>query len=390
MDDELQEIQEEIKDVKKAMRAGTAFLGLEGEALQRYFLQLNDKENLVRGKLIQRPVSPEPPPLINLDCPQQPLPRESKDRQPDEQPARIGAGVAWTATSAIPWSSVAPQERIRGAALVLEEEPDWTTPYEHPAWAYRPPETGQSKALDCVLYEVICNEVWIHREACSRSLQLARRTKGQLLEIRHFDHMRCWGLVLAPGRRRDAAGRVDAAESGWVLVNHETDGPLLRLVKDQVFTTKKTSSASSQSKHKLRESNSPEPKREKNAFPLSPAPKVEPCEAPSVHGRPIDQSTDRMLYEVVHDVVNVRREPLSAALVLSRRVRGQILELQGFDPTNRWGEILVKTCRGIEFGWVMLCHAELGPLLSPWYPAHGEDLLSGLERKRLEGKWDEL
>lgn len=44
---ELRTIQEDIALVKNALRGNTAFLGMSGETLQRHFLQLNEKENLV-------------------------------------------------------------------------------------------------------------------------------------------------------------------------------------------------------------------------------------------------------------------------------------------------------------------------------------------------------
>mmetsp|Transcript_117761 Transcript_117761/g.375416 ORF Transcript_117761/g.375416 Transcript_117761/m.375416 type:complete len:497 (-) Transcript_117761:206-1696(-) len=43
---ELAEIQQELQAVKAALRADSSYLGLKGETLQRYLLQLNEKENL--------------------------------------------------------------------------------------------------------------------------------------------------------------------------------------------------------------------------------------------------------------------------------------------------------------------------------------------------------
>lgn len=47
MADEHAEMQAELKTVKKALQSDGAYLGMKGETLQRYFLQLNEKENLL-------------------------------------------------------------------------------------------------------------------------------------------------------------------------------------------------------------------------------------------------------------------------------------------------------------------------------------------------------
>lgn len=52
--DELQAIQSELQAVKKALHGGGAYLGMTGETLQRYLLQLNEKENLVLSRQLQR------------------------------------------------------------------------------------------------------------------------------------------------------------------------------------------------------------------------------------------------------------------------------------------------------------------------------------------------
>lgn len=44
--------------MKKALKENGAFLGMSGETLQKYFLQLNEKENLLLSKLLQAPASP--------------------------------------------------------------------------------------------------------------------------------------------------------------------------------------------------------------------------------------------------------------------------------------------------------------------------------------------
>lgn len=47
---ELQSTQAELQSVKRALQNGAAYLGLQGEALQKYLLQLNEKENLLLSK----------------------------------------------------------------------------------------------------------------------------------------------------------------------------------------------------------------------------------------------------------------------------------------------------------------------------------------------------
>merc|ERR1719510_2022626 len=50
---ELAEIQSELHEIKKALRSDTGYLGMTGETLQRYLLQLNEKENLLLSKQIK-------------------------------------------------------------------------------------------------------------------------------------------------------------------------------------------------------------------------------------------------------------------------------------------------------------------------------------------------
>lgn len=51
--DELQHLQSELQAVKRALQNGGAYLGMTGETLQRYLLQLNEKENLVLSRQLQ-------------------------------------------------------------------------------------------------------------------------------------------------------------------------------------------------------------------------------------------------------------------------------------------------------------------------------------------------
>mmetsp|Transcript_29806 Transcript_29806/g.75485 ORF Transcript_29806/g.75485 Transcript_29806/m.75485 type:complete len:496 (-) Transcript_29806:154-1641(-) len=51
---ELAELQQELQAVKKALRSNDGYLGMRGETLQQYFLQLNEKENLVLSRQVQQ------------------------------------------------------------------------------------------------------------------------------------------------------------------------------------------------------------------------------------------------------------------------------------------------------------------------------------------------
>mmetsp|Transcript_1625 Transcript_1625/g.4214 ORF Transcript_1625/g.4214 Transcript_1625/m.4214 type:complete len:469 (-) Transcript_1625:86-1492(-) len=53
MGEELANIQAELQEIKKALRDGGTHLGMQGETLQRYLLQLNEKENLILSRQLQ-------------------------------------------------------------------------------------------------------------------------------------------------------------------------------------------------------------------------------------------------------------------------------------------------------------------------------------------------
>jgi len=53
MADDLQDVQLERAQVKKALRDNGVFLGMSGETLAQYFLQLNEKENLLLSQKLQ-------------------------------------------------------------------------------------------------------------------------------------------------------------------------------------------------------------------------------------------------------------------------------------------------------------------------------------------------
>lgn len=50
MEDDLLQIQQELQAVKKALKGGGSFLGMKDVTLQRYLLQLSEKENLVMSR----------------------------------------------------------------------------------------------------------------------------------------------------------------------------------------------------------------------------------------------------------------------------------------------------------------------------------------------------
>jgi len=58
MGTDLQDVQQELAAVKKALRDNGPYLGMSGETLQRYFLQLNEKENLFLSQKLQSMSSP--------------------------------------------------------------------------------------------------------------------------------------------------------------------------------------------------------------------------------------------------------------------------------------------------------------------------------------------
>lgn len=72
-----------------------------------------------------------------------------------------------------------------------------------------------------------------------------------------------------------------------------------------------------------------------------------------------------MTYEVCYSAVWIRREPHSEAAQLSKRIQGQRLEILHLDATQRWGKVIFKTSEGLESGWMLLRHPDLGELLKP-------------------------
>lgn len=65
--EDLLEIQTELQTVKKALRTNGSHLGMSGETLQRYFLQLNEKENLLLSAQLKKMPSAEASPAAMLD-----------------------------------------------------------------------------------------------------------------------------------------------------------------------------------------------------------------------------------------------------------------------------------------------------------------------------------
>jgi len=71
------------------------------------------------------------------------------------------------------------------------------------------------------------------------------------------------------------------------------------------------------------------------------------------------------LYEVVYDSVWIRREPDAKAARVSKRIKGQRLQILEFDETGFWGRTVFKTSEGMDEGWMLLAHGEFGELLRP-------------------------
>lgn len=67
--DELGEIQAELQVVKKALQRGEQHLGMSGETLQRYLLQLNEKENLVLSRQLRALAPPTGMELLSAAAP---------------------------------------------------------------------------------------------------------------------------------------------------------------------------------------------------------------------------------------------------------------------------------------------------------------------------------
>lgn len=71
------------------------------------------------------------------------------------------------------------------------------------------------------------------------------------------------------------------------------------------------------------------------------------------------------LYEVCYSSVWIRREPHVEAAQVSKRIKGQQLNIEEFDESGEWGRVVFKTSEGMDEGWMLLTHPELGALLRP-------------------------
>jgi len=71
------------------------------------------------------------------------------------------------------------------------------------------------------------------------------------------------------------------------------------------------------------------------------------------------------LYEVVFSSVWVRRSPDSAGARLTKRLKGDRVRIFDFDESGNWGKVEVKVKDGLEEGWMLLEHEEIGVLLAP-------------------------
>jgi hypothetical protein len=65
---ELQECQEELAGAKKALRENGTYMGMKGETLQKYFLTLNEKENILLSKQLQA-AAPQGSGLLSASAP---------------------------------------------------------------------------------------------------------------------------------------------------------------------------------------------------------------------------------------------------------------------------------------------------------------------------------
>lgn len=275
-------------------------------------------------------------------------------------------------------------------------------------WAYHPPPPVVSRCDPGrgTFYEVICNQVFIHAEPCVRSQRLAHRDRGQVLELFQFDPTRCWGRVQAATGRAalecateepadihtcrkensqsllassSSGEQTTRAASGWVLVNDDALGPLLRACAPLQYRQ----AAGHRPPKSLPEPRTPA-SQQHQLQDVCPPTSVEAPQWPKRHLFDLDPA---MLFEVVYEAIFVRREPSMEASALSRRLRGQLLQLLCCDGTGRWGKVELKTSQGVHFGWVLLEHERLGPLLRPFQPADGEDLFAALGRKLAQGQW---
>jgi len=84
-------------------------------------------------------------------------------------------------------------------------------------WKYRPPLFSETRGF---LYEV-AHPSWVFAGRSAMSDKLGRRIPGQLIRVYDYDITRTWCRVETETRR----GR--GCESGWMLLTHDTLGPML-------------------------------------------------------------------------------------------------------------------------------------------------------------------
>ncbi len=78
-------------------------------------------------------------------------------------------------------------------------------------------------------------------------------------------------------------------------------------------------------------------------------------------------------YKVVYDAVGVRLAPSTTAASLTRRLKGDVLnvlEIASVDGAA-WGRVEVTLMEGRRTGWMLLRHPDLGELLRPLIRVHG-------------------
>ncbi|CAJ1418631.1 unnamed protein product [Effrenium voratum] len=97
------------------------------------------------------------------------------------------------------------------------------------------------------------------------------------------------------------------------------------------------------------------------------APEEAPAPEPVLLGSSVTLRTTEPgdLYEVVYSAVWIRRAPFADAARVSKRIQGQRLRILDYDESRLWGHVVFKTSEGMDEGWMLIQHDDLGQLLKP-------------------------
>mmetsp|Transcript_3005 Transcript_3005/g.5381 ORF Transcript_3005/g.5381 Transcript_3005/m.5381 type:complete len:503 (+) Transcript_3005:97-1605(+) len=97
----------------------------------------------------------------------------------------------------------------------------------------------------------------------------------------------------------------------------------------------------------------------------SPSPtRYEDVAAPATNQ--VSQATSGEMYEVVHDVVFIRKEASTQSEKIGLRRAGDAIELFETDSTGNWARVCFEVYNGMKkSGWMLLRHENLGELLRP-------------------------